>query len=196
MSIEQQLEALEPQLRQLARAWKPYDQPLNEAMQDARIWVLDALRGREVENLHGFVFMVLRNRFASELGRRKREQRRQQAEQTFADWYYAPAPKNTERAVDLHLLRRALQSLPAETRFALESVFGMTQEGEKAKRYVCKRLNMTPERVGGMVEVRVADKQGQVLVVHRGRRSLPGGGDEGEAGNHCGEDGQRGASAL
>lgn len=62
--------------------------------------------------------------------------------------------------------------------------------------YAPRRVRLVRSLVGGMVEVSVADKQGQVLVVHRGRLSLPGGGDEGEAGNHCGEDGQRGAAAL
>lgn len=152
MSIEQKLEALEPQIRQLARAWKPYYQPLNEAMQDARVWIAEALQGATVENLHGFAFVVLRNRFASELAKRKREQRQREqrqreAEQAFSEDYYAPAGRNVERELDLILLRNALRRLPAETRFAVESVYGITQEGQRAKRYVCKRLGMSPGMV-------------------------------------------------
>lgn len=147
MTLEQQLEALEPQIRQLARAWKPYDQPLNEAMQDARVWLAESLQGATVENLHGFAFVVLRNRFASELAKRKREQRQREAEQAFSEEYYAPSGMNVERALDLILLRNALRRLPAETRFAVESVYGITQEGQRAKRYVCKRLGMSPGMV-------------------------------------------------
>lgn len=146
MTTEQQLEALEPTIRVLTRKWKLNSEDPEDAMQDARVALLQALRrsGGQVSNLAGFAFTVIYRHCARKLRQVERAERTRRAVLEWSAEYYAPqtAPKN--RAA---MVRRALRRLPAETRFALESCFEITQEGRRARRYVCKRLGMSEKQV-------------------------------------------------
>lgn len=156
---------LEDMVCSLAARSRPVGVDLEDARQEARLALwrklprYDASRGE----LRAFAFVALTNHFRTACERQRRKLRqRMAAEAEFSGDYYAPQSGDEAGPRQMEQIGQALQKLPAEQRFVVLSAFGMTEEGERARIYMAKRIGVSKQQTAGVLRRALARLRNQI----------------------------------
>ena len=163
MNVDEQMHLLEDMVCSLAARYRPVDR--DDACQEARLELWKALPHYDASrcDLRGFAFVVLTNHFRRTGARRMQKlQQRMAAEAEFSGDYYAPRASDEVWHRQMEQINQAVQKLPAEQRFVVLSAFGMTEEGERARIYMAKRIGVSKQQTAGVLRRALARLRNQI----------------------------------